>query len=132
MNAISICTKHFHTVLVDDAVTLVQELFSTRDITFVPVVDSLGKCFGVISAKDLIHFHQEKRNAIAEHAWEICTHKVIEVHPLDDLEKLVELVLKNAVHHLIVAEKGAIKGVISSVDVIRAMHRSHMLAGQVG
>ncbi len=132
MNALSIATKRFHTALVDDSIALVQELLSSQNISFVPVVDSCGKCFGVISAKDLLHFHHEKRNAIAEHAWEICTHKIIEVHPLASLEQLVELVLENAVHHLIVTEKGVIKGVISSVDVIRAMHQSHMLAAQVG
>ena len=132
MNAISICTKRFHTVLTDDPVSLVQELFSSQDITFAPVIDDKGKCFGVISAKDLLHFHREKRNAVAELAWEICSHNVIEVHPLDKLEKLVESVLKNGVHHLLVVEDEMIVGVISSVDLIRAMQNRHTAIAAAG
>lgn len=123
MNAISIATKHFHAVKADDPISHVFELVHEKGVTFIPVLDSLGKCFGVISARDLMRFHHDKHNPLAIKAWEVCTHKIVEVGPDCPIDELVRVVLDHAIHHLIVAEGRVIHGVISSIDVIRAMHR---------
>jgi len=75
--------------------------------------------FGVISAPDLVHFHNARKNPIAEHAWEMCTHKIIEVSSDLTVKDAASLMVKNNIHHLVVTEDGSIKGIVSSIDILR-------------
>ena len=88
-------------------------------LSCVPVVNQDGECFGVISAPDLIHFHQARKNPLAEKAWEMCTHQMIEVDTELSIEDAAQLMIDNNIHHLIVSDGQAIKGIVSSLDILR-------------
>jgi CBS domain-containing protein len=103
----------------DDTVHQVEEVLDSYKLSCVPVIDPKGKCFGVISATDLVHFHTVRRNPMAERAWEVCTHKTIEVSPGITVHEAAELMVKNKIHHLVVTENKLIKGIASSIDLIR-------------
>lgn len=55
----------------------------------------------------------------AERAWEICTHKVLEVAPGIFINEASELMVGNKIHHLVVTENNVIKGIVSSIALIR-------------
>ena len=115
----SIMEKNIITVGLDDTVEYAGELLGSHEFSCMPVVDSEGKCFGVISATDFLHFYNAHKKPKAEHAWEVCTHNVIEVSPDVSVKEASELMVKNKIHHLVVTENNAIKGIVSSIDIIR-------------
>ncbi|MCK4742380.1 MAG: CBS domain-containing protein [Sulfuriflexus sp.] len=116
----SFMEKNIIVVNADDTVKHVQEILISHKLSFIPVIEPNGKCFGVISAIDFLHFYKAHKNPNpnAKYAWEICTHKVIEVSSVISLMEACEIMVKNKIHHLVVTENNAIKGVISSLDLI--------------
>jgi len=107
------------TVKLNDTVETVEKVLDSNQLSCVPVINAQGECFGVISAPDLVHFHNARKNPGAECAWEMCTHKIIEVSSDISVKEAAELMVKNNIHHLVVAEGGSIKGIVSSIDIIR-------------
>jgi len=107
------------TVALNDTVETVEKVLDSHHLSCVPVINAQGECFGVISAPDLVHFHNARKNPIAERAWEMCTHKIIEVSADISVKEAAELMVKNNIHHLVVIEDGSIKGIVSSIDIIR-------------
>jgi len=114
----SLMEKYITTVDINDTVDKVEELLDSHKLSCVPVVDSKGGCFGVISAPDLVHFHAIRKNPRAVRAWEVCTHKIIEVSPDISVKEAAELMVKNKVHHIVITENEIIRGIVSSIDIV--------------
>jgi predicted transcriptional regulator len=115
----SIMEKQVITVDLNDTVENVEKLMHSNRLTCVPVIDSDIKCFGVISAPDLSHFYALRENPKAKRAWEVCTHKIIEVSPDISIREAVELMMENKIHHLVVSQDKTIVGIVSSLNVIQ-------------
>jgi len=115
----SLIGENIITVKLNDTVETVEKVLDSHQLSCVPVINTEGECFGVISAPDLVHFHNARKNPIAERAWEMCTHKIIEVSADISVKEAAELMVKNNIHHLVVIEDGSIKGIVSSIDIIR-------------
>jgi signal-transduction protein with cAMP-binding, CBS, and nucleotidyltransferase domain len=107
------------TVELNDTVETVEQTLDSHQLSCVPVINTQGECFGVISAPDLVHFHNARKNPIAERAWEMCTHKIIEVSSDISVREAAELMVKNNIHHLVVVEDGSMTGIVSSIDILR-------------
>lgn len=121
-NSISaIMEKNIIAVELDDTVEYAGKILDSHKLSCMPVIDAKGKCFGVISATDFVHFYNTHKNPKAKHAWEVCTHKVIEVSPDISVKEASELMVKNKIHHLVVTENYAIKGIVSSIDLIKGL-----------
>ena len=102
----------------DDAET-VEQVMDSNDLSCVPVINADGDCFGVISAPDLVHFHQARKNPMAERAWEMCTHKIIEADADITIKQAAQLMLQHNIHHLVITENGNMQGIVSSLDIMR-------------
>lgn len=111
-------TKSVWTVDTQDTVERVEELLNSHHVSSVPVVDSKGIIFGLISASDLLHFHSAQKNPKAVRAWEICTYKPIEVGPATAIGEVARLMVKNRIHHVVVSENRSIQGFVSSLDFV--------------
>jgi len=111
-------TKSVCTADSEDTVERVEEILNSHRLSSVPVVDSKGVSFGIISASDLVHFHAARKNAKAVRAWEICTYKPIEVGPTTSVDEVAGLMVKNKIHHVVVTENGSIVGFVSSLDFV--------------
>lgn len=96
--AISLMEKNIIAVDLNDIAEYVEDILDSHKLSCVPVIDSKGECFGVISATDFVHFHNIRKNPKAERAWEVCTHKVIEVSPDISFKEASELLVKNKIH----------------------------------
>ena len=115
----SLIGENVITVKLNDSVETVEKILDSHRLSCVPVINTQGECFGVISAPDLVHFHNARKNPIAERAWEMCTHKIIEVSSDISVKEAAELMVKNNIHHLVVIEDESIKGIVSSIDILR-------------
>jgi CBS domain-containing protein len=56
-------------------------------------------------------------NPKAELAWEVCTHKIIEVSPNISIKEAAELMIKNKIHHIIISKNNSLKGIVSLIDI---------------
>ncbi|MGB5330491.1 MAG: CBS domain-containing protein [Gammaproteobacteria bacterium] len=107
------------TVALNDTVETVEKVLDSHHLSCVPVINAQGECFGVISAPDLVHFHNARKNPISERAWEMCTHKTIAVSADISVKEAAELMVENNIHHLVVVEDGLVRGIVSSIDILR-------------
>ncbi|MEE4245286.1 MAG: CBS domain-containing protein [Kangiellaceae bacterium] len=105
---------------VDDNINTVIETLDKNKLPCVPVVDADGKCFGVISASDLVHFQKMNFNPKIEHAWELCTHNFIEVSSDVSVKQVAELMVKNKIHHIVISDNSVLKGIVSSLDILES------------
>jgi CBS domain-containing protein len=103
----------------EDTVDRVEEILDSHDLSCVPVIDADGKCFGVISAPDLVHFHKLRKNSQTARAWEICTHKVVEVTSVMTIREAAETMAEHRIHHLVVTKGNTIIGIVSSIDIVK-------------
>jgi signal-transduction protein with cAMP-binding, CBS, and nucleotidyltransferase domain len=114
----SVMKREVATADIDDTIEHVERILNDGAFSFVPVVEPHGKCFGVISASDLVHFHARQENPKLKRAWEVCTHQVIEVAPDASLREVACLMLNKHVHHVVIMESGHVAGILSSLDLI--------------
>jgi len=111
-------TKTVQTANTEDTVERIEELLKLHGLSSMPIVDSKGALFGIISASDLLRFHSTGKNPKAVHAWEICTYKPIEVGPNTPVGEVAKLMVKNKIHHVVVSEDKVIQGFVSSLDFV--------------
>jgi CBS domain-containing protein len=99
----------------------VAQMFVERKITGAPVVNRDGELVGVISETDIIR----KTNNIG--AWspttagQIMTKPAVTVAPDDTLQRVCEMMYERRIHRVIVADETRIRGVLTSMDILRAI-----------
>lgn len=120
-------------------------MLSRADITGAPVVDETGRCVGVISAVDFLHFvqHASPASLLATHdsiatAWQMVeleqvpteevstymTKDPVTANPTATLVELSKAMMEAHIHRVIVvdAKKRPI-GLVSSTDIVAAVAR---------
>lgn len=103
----------------DDTVAEVEALMKSHRVSSAPVYDSDGAILGIITSTDLVNFHALGRDPMTTKAWEICTYRPIEVTPETPIEAVADLMLTHRVHHVVVMENEAMKGIVSSLDFVK-------------
>jgi len=114
----SLMNKHIATVDINDTIDKVEKIMDLHKLKFALVIDSNQGCFGVISYSDIVHFHERGKNSKTERAWELCTHKVIEVSPDTSAREAAKLMVKHKINHIVITENKIIKGIVSSIDFV--------------
>ncbi|MET0980861.1 MAG: CBS domain-containing protein [Telluria sp.] len=108
------------TVDMDATLEQVENVLRLNNLSAVPVIErSNGSVLGMISARDLAHFHSDKRKASEVHAWEICTYKPVEVDPGTSVSDVARLMVERRIHHVVVTDNKAVVGVVSALDFVR-------------
>ena len=99
----------------------VAKIFSDRKITGAPVVNPAGELVGVISETDII------RKSTSIGAWspstagQIMTKPPVAVAPDTTLQRVCELMYNRRIHRVVVAEGSQIRGIITTMDILRAI-----------
>ena len=122
MNHQSIASLMRHEVYpvgADDTIASVEKQMVTRGLSWAPVVDEGGATLGVVSSLDLLRFHADGKDAARVYAWQICTYKPISVSPDASVAEVARLMVEAGIHHVVVQEGSALKGVVSSMDFVR-------------
>lgn len=146
MTAQTIMTANVITVTPETSVGELAKILSKHRISGVPVVDLEGSVVGIVTEKDLIRkdarLHiptvfrifdafvaverpgrmlEEMKRMAATTAGDICTRKVVTLHPENTVEEIATTMSEKNVHLLPVLKDGKIIGIVGKVDVVRAL-----------
>lgn len=131
-------TLHASDVMIKDVLTVsektplkeVTKLFGDKHITGAPVVNEAGELVGVISESDII------RKTTSIGAWspnlagQIMTKPAVTVEPGETLQRICELMHNRHIHRVVVAEGNKISGIITTMDILRAIANLGKQGGQ--
>jgi CBS domain-containing protein len=120
---------HASDVMVKDVITVtesmllkdVARMFVEKKITGAPVVNARGELAGVISETDII------RKTTSIGAWspstvgQIMTKPAVTVAPDETLQRVCEMMYNRRIHRVVVAEGTQIKGILTTMDILRAI-----------
>lgn len=109
------------TIDMDDSVHDAEAFLHSEGLSWAPVVGTNGEPVGVLSADDLMRFHASKRDAIKTPTWQLCTYRPIGVDPKATISSVARLMVERKIHHVVINENGELKGVVSSMDLVRTL-----------
>ncbi|AEF96003.1 CBS domain-containing protein [Methanotorris igneus] len=107
-------------VSLNDKISDIVKKMAENDISSVVVSDNQA-FWGIITDTDILkHYHENLDTLKAE---DIMNSKIIAISPEAPLEKAVEVMIENNIHHLYVRSEldDKIVGVISSKDIVKLM-----------
>jgi CBS-domain-containing membrane protein len=118
-------------------------LLSQADVTGAPVVDDAGRCVGVLSSTDFVHWAEKGPKKPPEHcvcsSWQIVepatlprdqvkqcmTSDPVTVHPGTPIADLSRMMLDAHIHRVIVVDRSCRPvGIVSSTDILAAVART--------
>lgn len=143
MQAKDIMRRNTITAIPEMTVSEVAQLFRDHRISGAPVVDMDGALLGVISQTDLVRRDCEKALAAEEPASgsepglplegfqvqepdytrtrEVMTPAVISAEEDTPVEELARRMLKSHIHRIVITRRGRLCGIVTSMDLIRAV-----------
>lgn len=117
-----IMTAEVHQLTADATLEDASRFFARHRISGAPVVDQ-GRVVGVVSRSDLLNprigFAAGARRTVAT----VMTNFGISVRPGDPAMMAVRLMLGEGIHRVLVLDEGALVGIVTPVDVMRALVR---------
>lgn len=113
-----IMSRDLTMVSVDTNVERAEQQMLKRNRRCVPVVDDQRNIFGVLGYSDIVKHRQNQGNLRSTKVWEICSHIVFSVAPMATLETVVDVMVENSVHHVLVLE-GKVRGIVSIMDLLQ-------------
>ena len=105
----------------DATVAGLRERFARTGLSWAPVVDGEGGVVGVVSARDLTGPRVADHDADTLRAWQFCTYRPLSVRPDETAREVARLMVERHVHHVVVADERGLAGVVSSLDLLRAV-----------
>ena len=138
------------TVFPEDTVEAVLRTLRENELPGVPVINSGGRCVGIITEADLVlagenedlhlphyfelfggfvfleplsHFEDRLRKATAALARDLMTEDPVTMEPTDSVEAAARLISRSKHNRLPVVEHGRLVGVVTRVDVLEALTR---------
>lgn len=124
----TIMTKDLITVGPEDNIKKVQEIFESKNIHHLPVIDE-GQLAGMLSKSDYLFFKRGFINEEAENELdqirlktskvkEIMTNGLAKLEPEDRIQTAVEVFKENLFHAIPVVENGYLRGIVTTLDII--------------
>lgn len=113
-------------IMIKDLVTLgpestlehVSEIFKTKRIHHIPIVDE-GKLVGLVTTYDLWRKNAKHDDYANIQVKEIMSKKLVKLEPEDKIGTAAELFLDNRFHALPVVSDGFLVGLVTTFDVLR-------------
>ncbi len=112
---------HTQVIGADDKVSAVETFLKEHRLSWAPVVADAGELIGVVSLSDLLRFHFDKRDADATAAWQLCSYRPITVSPETPVGTVASLMIQHHIHHVVVMDGPSIRGVVSALDLVKAL-----------
>jgi len=128
MRVADLMQTNVRTAAPDAPVAEVVQAMADSHISGLPVVDSVGRILGVVSATDVLQATAEQGDATSrsrffEHtsAREIMTPIALTIEPDADVRQAAQQMLYGEVRRLFVEDEGRLVGVISQTDIAQAI-----------
>lgn len=141
-------TKEVVSVIGTTTVREMAEIFDKRGFGSLPVLDDQGNLSGIITASDLIEqgrplhiptvislfdwvipleseqsLERDLKRITAQTAAELASKDVVTISPGEPVSKAAELMSSHKLHALPVMDGKKVVGIVSRIDIIRAMNR---------
>jgi CBS domain-containing protein len=145
LRVIDVLSKNVVTVAADDTLQTALALMAESHLTALPIIDSHGRCAGILSASDVVEItrninadmrdlgrgdeasYQWLQDNLVEHDMarrtvdEFMTDNVATVTAERLLSHAASEILRHRVHRLPVVDKrGKLLGIVSTMDILRA------------
>lgn len=116
-------------VMIKDVLTVAETMplkevtktFSEKRITGAPVTNEAGELVGVLSETDIIRKTTSIGAWSPKTAGQIMTKPAVTVAPNETLQRVCELMFNRRIHRVVVAEGKQICGIITTMDILRAI-----------
>lgn len=143
-----IMTKEVVSVKGNTTVREMAEIFDKRGFGSLPVLDDQGCLSGIVTASDLIEqgrplhiptvislfdwvipleseqsLERDLRKITAQTAAELASREVVTIGPGEPVNRAAELMSVHKLHAIPVVEGNRLVGMVSRIDIIRAMNR---------
>ncbi len=148
LTAKDIMTKEVITVTPDASVEDLASILVKHQISGVPVVDSSGALYGIVTENDLISrnkrlhiptvvsflggaiylersskFEEEVKRLAATRVGDICSRTVVTISEETTLVEIATIMAEKKMHLLPVIRNGKIAGIVGKRDVVKAVAR---------
>ena len=121
MRVAELMQKDLTTIQVDDRVSDAVSRIAEAHVSGLPVLDDRGGFVGVLSATDILVAESESDRVIAaETVRDLMTPRPLTIAADEDVRTAARQMLYAEVHRLFVEEGGALVGVVSQTDIVRA------------
>jgi CBS domain-containing protein len=117
----AIMTIHSWSANIDDSLADIEKILAKRKLASLPVVDSKGKIYGVVSWRDLLRCRVSKTNLRSVQAWEICIFKPLIVRPDVSIQEVAKMMLEQKISDVVIMEDDRIKGFVSTFDFVQRL-----------
>ena len=119
-------TTPVQTMEVGQSLIAANEAFAAYQISALGVLDQAGALKGVVSRTDVLHaavYAEGQTFRVPDRpVEEIMQSPALEVSPDEPLRTAAKSMLKNRVHRVFVTQDGVVIGVVSTRDLMRAVH----------
>ena len=99
-----------------------EKVMEGHNIRCLPIIEDDGRCIGVVTPIDILHWHRLQNDARKAQAKDIFTWPVISVEPQLSVTAAIELMISRNIHHLIVERQGELIGILSAMDFLEYFH----------
>ena len=125
----SIMTKNLVTLKPNDSIATAAEVFKTKKVHHIPVVDN-GKLVGMLSKSDYLFFRRgflnnqddEKIEEIRMQNYEvsfIMTKGIATLESSDRINVTLEIFKENMFHAIPIVDNGQLAGIVTTYDIIK-------------
>lgn len=146
LTAQDVMTRDVITVTRETTVRDLADIFTTRKISSVPVLDADGALAGVVTESDLIEqdrnlhiptvislfdwviylesgkkFEQQLKKMTGQAVGDIYQEDVVTVVPSTPVSEIAELMTRHRIHSIPVVDGGKVVGIVARIDLIRSM-----------
>lgn len=124
LRAADLMEKDVITIAPETPISEVQRLFVDDEIHGAPVVDEDGIVLGVISTQDVLRIGQDYGDRLADlTAADAMTKDLVAAKPSATAAELAATMTQQRVHRVLIVEAGALVGIVTSFDLLRALRR---------
>lgn len=113
------------TIQPDRPVHELVNLLTQHNIGAVVVLDELEKLVGIVSERDVVRHLGAQEHILSQPVRDLMTAKVFTCLPQDDLMSVAHVMTEQRFRHMPVVEDGALLGIISIGDVLKAQRDSY-------
>lgn len=148
LTAKDIMTTQVHSITPETGIEELARQFVATNVNAMPVIDSAGRLFGLVSQSDLVEldrplhiptviaifdwvlylesekkFRDEVERITARKVADICSREVVTCAPETPVAEIAELMSEKQAHLIPVVEEGKVVGVVARLDIVRSMGR---------
>lgn len=139
LRATDLMQRDLITVDAEDTLREVERTLVDAQVSSVPVLDDAGTVIGVVSMRDVVSRYAEQdelpgivsemgidatdwgRTGDEPCAADLMTAEFVQVAPDTKLAQMADAMVANATHRVLVVEDGRLLGLVSTMDVLRAI-----------